>query len=148
MAERLGNIPIVEISRLVDAIPQRTKLTWQMMIGSLGVVAPAGIELESSCGKIVSVPFLLDVDGQQFFREVTAGRRIREQANLVLVEEADSGKVIPYGIAATAVNDEPNSLEIGECAWWYDIENDLVRFKTRKNSTDYYEGSVALTIIP
>lgn len=54
------------------------------------------------------------------------------------------------GTIITSVQSEPEdtNLAVGELAFWYDISNDLVKFKARKNATDYYSGQVTLTIIP
>jgi hypothetical protein len=75
------------------------------------------------------------------------------EASLLICQDnvgATKSRVSANGTFVTSVQSAPSDedLEVGECAWWYDLENDLVRFKTRKNSTDYYDGQLKLSIIP
>lgn len=63
------------------------------------------------------------------------------------VSEVPIARVDAAGTFITSAHAAPSNanLENGECAIWYDIANDYVMFRVRKNSTTYMSGSVKLS---
>ena len=66
---------------------------------------------------------------------------IRDHLNNEITSRVDSA-----GTFITRVNTAPNDndLEIGECAMWYDIGDDAVKFRARKASGTWLTGEVKL----